>query len=187
MSAPLPLKCLRNLCIYCCSDWSKSREECSLSYYFHFSDTIALMPEGNKELNHRIIEWFDLEGTFEIIQFQPPSCRQGHFFLDQVALSPSECSLECFQDGAFPVSLGSLFQCLNRFTVKHFFPNIQPKSTFFQFKTILIVLFLPALTKCSAMMNFFSELLMSGKGYSVMTCPPQGALCNLFIFLCQRM
>ena len=58
--------------------------------------------EINKELqNYRIMEWFGSEGTFKIIQFQSPCYRQGHFSLDQVAQSPIQPGLECFQEGAF--------------------------------------------------------------------------------------
>ena len=45
----------------------------------------------------RIIEWFGLEGTIKIIQFQPPHYRQGHLPLDQVAQSPIQPGLECLQ------------------------------------------------------------------------------------------
>ena len=38
-------------------------------------------------LSHRIIEWFGLEGTLQIILFQPPCHGQGHLPLDQVAQS----------------------------------------------------------------------------------------------------
>ena len=42
-------------------------------------------PGGTESQNHRIIEWFGLEGTLKIIWFQPPCHEQGHLPLDQVA------------------------------------------------------------------------------------------------------
>jgi len=46
-----------------------------------------------------IIEWFGLEGTLKIIQFQPPCHGQGHLPLDQVAQSLSQPGPEHFQGG----------------------------------------------------------------------------------------
>jgi len=37
--------------------------------------------------NHRIIEWFGLEGTFEAHLVQPPCNNQGYLQLDQVGCS----------------------------------------------------------------------------------------------------
>jgi len=45
----------------------------------------------NWTYNHRIIECFGLEGTFI------PCSKQGHLQLDQVAQSPAQPGLECFQ------------------------------------------------------------------------------------------
>ena len=50
-------------------------------------------------MDHRITESLKLEGTLKIIQFQPPYYRQGHLPLDQVAQSPIQSGLECFQGG----------------------------------------------------------------------------------------
>jgi len=48
---------------------------------------------------HRIIEQFGLEGTLQIIKFQPPCHGQGHLPLDQVAQSPIQPGLEHCQGG----------------------------------------------------------------------------------------
>jgi len=47
--------------------------------------------------NHRIIECFGLEGTFRGHLAQPTCSEQGHLQLDQVAQSPVQPGLECFQ------------------------------------------------------------------------------------------
>ena len=49
--------------------------------------------------NHRIIEWFGLEGTLKIIWFQPPCHQQGHLPPDQVAQSSVQPGLEPCQGG----------------------------------------------------------------------------------------
>jgi len=62
--------------------------------------------EGTEELynhrireseNHRIIEWFVLEGSFKSHLVQLPFKEQGHLHLDQVAQSPVQSDSECFQ------------------------------------------------------------------------------------------
>lgn len=45
-----------------------------------------------------IIDWFGLEGTFRVIQFQPPAVK-GPFQLDQVAQTPSNLTLSTSRDG----------------------------------------------------------------------------------------
>jgi len=46
---------------------------------------------------HRITEWFGLEGTLRGHPAQPPCREQGYLQLDQVAQSPIQPGLECFQ------------------------------------------------------------------------------------------
>jgi len=52
-------------------------------------------------IDHRFIEWFVLEGTLKIIEFQLPCHGLGHFPLDQVAQSPIQPGLEHFQRHAW--------------------------------------------------------------------------------------
>jgi len=62
-----------------------------------------------------------LEGTLNIIEFQPPCHGQGHLKLEQVAQSPIQPGLERFQWWGTMTPLGNLCQCLTNFTVKNFF------------------------------------------------------------------
>jgi len=48
----------------------------------------------SKSQNHRIMEWFGVEGTLKIIWFPPPCQAQGHLPLGQVAQSPIQPGLE---------------------------------------------------------------------------------------------
>ena len=97
-----------------------------------------------REQAHRIIEWFGLEGIFKIIQFQSSCYRQRHLLLDQVAQSPIQPGLECFQRGAFITSLGNLLQCLTTPTVKYFFLISSLNLPFPSLKPFPLVLSLPA-------------------------------------------
>lgn len=45
----------------------------------------------------RILEWFGLEGTLSITQFQPPCLGQGDLPLAQVVQTPIHPGLELFQ------------------------------------------------------------------------------------------
>ena len=51
----------------------------------------------SKEKESIIIESFGLEGTFKGHLVQPPCNEQAHLQLDQVAQSPVQPDLECFQ------------------------------------------------------------------------------------------
>jgi len=42
------------------------------------------------------LEWFGLEGTLQVIWFQPPCHEQGYLPLDQVAQSSIQPGLELF-------------------------------------------------------------------------------------------
>jgi len=46
---------------------------------------------------YRFVEWFGLEGSFKGCLDQPSCNKQGHLQLGQVARSPVQPGLECFQ------------------------------------------------------------------------------------------
>ena len=71
--------------------------------------------------DHGIMEWFGWEGTFEGHLIQPPCHEQGHLHPDQVAQSPVQPGLECFQDGASTTSLGNLGQGFTALSINNFF------------------------------------------------------------------
>ena len=83
----------------------------------------------HSDLLYRIIESFGLEGTFKGHLAQPPCNEQGHLQLDQVAQSPVQPDLECFQ-GWGPHCLSG--QCVPVFHHPHskkILPSIQSKPT----------------------------------------------------------
>jgi len=55
------------------------------------------VPHVFTSCTRRIIECFGLEGTFRGHLVQPPCNEQGHLQPDQVAQSPVQPGLECFQ------------------------------------------------------------------------------------------
>ena len=84
----------------------------------------------------RIIEWFGLQGTLKIIWFQPPWHGQGHLPLDQVAQSPNQLGLECFQGGGSHSFSGQPGPGPHHPQSKEFLPSIQSKPTLFQLEAI---------------------------------------------------
>ena len=74
--------------------------------------------------NHRIITWFWLEGTLRITWLQPPCYRQGHLPLDQVAYSPIQPGLECFQGGGIHKVTGQPVPVSHYTHSKEFLSNI---------------------------------------------------------------
>jgi len=74
--------------------------------------------------NHRIIEWFGLEGTLKIIWFQPPCYEQGHLPPAQVAQSSIQPGLEPCQGGGSHSFSGQTGPVFHHPHGKEFLPNI---------------------------------------------------------------
>ena len=68
---------------------------------------------------HRIIGFFELEGTLEGHLVQLPCNEQGHLQLHQVLRAPSSLTSGFCMDGASTTSLGNLCHCLNTLIVKN--------------------------------------------------------------------
>ncbi|KAK4817094.1 hypothetical protein QYF61_027925 [Mycteria americana] len=90
-----------------------------------------------------IIEWFGLEGTFKGHLVQPPCKKQGHLQLDQVAQSPFQPGLECFQGWGIYHLSGQ---------------PVPSESTIFYFKTITPCLITTDPTKNSVPFFLISPL-----------------------------
>jgi len=86
--------------------------------------------------NHRIVEWFGLEGTLKIIWFQPLCHGQGHLQLDQAAQSPLQPGLEHFQGGGSHSFSGQPVPVPHHPHSEEFPSYIYSKSTVFQFKAM---------------------------------------------------
>jgi len=54
--------------------WQKVRQKDCRYCFIYYSENL----NASDKSDHRIIEWFGLEGTFKIIYFQPPCYRQAH-------------------------------------------------------------------------------------------------------------
>ena len=93
------------------------------------------------------IEWFGLEGTLQIISFQPPAMGRDTFHQTRLLKAPSHLALNTAREWAATASLDNLCQCLTTVLVKKFLPCIQSKSTLPQFKAITHVLLLQTLLK----------------------------------------
>jgi len=75
------------------------------------------------------MEQFELEGTSKGYLVQPPCNNQGHLPLDQVAQSPVQPDLECFQAwGIYYLSGQPVFHHPH---CKKCLPYIQTKPTLF--------------------------------------------------------
>jgi len=97
--------------------------------------------------HHRMTEWFGLEGTLLIIQFQHSCHRQGHLPLDQVAQSPVQPALNTAREGAATASLGNLCQGLTTLIVKNFFLISNLNLPSFSLKPLSLVLSCHALVE----------------------------------------
>jgi len=94
--------------------------------------------------NHSIIEWLGLEGTSRIIKLQPPCHKRGHQppypILDKAAQGPIQPGLVHFHNlSGQPVSAP------HHSLGKELPPDIPPKSSLLQHKTISLALSLPTL------------------------------------------
>ena len=87
-------------------------------------------------LQLRITECFGLEETFRGHLAQCPWSEQGHLQLDQVAQSPIQPGLECFQEWGICHLRGQPVPGFHYPHCKKFLPYIQSTTTLFQFKTI---------------------------------------------------
>jgi len=82
-------------------------------------------------LDSRIIEYFGLEGTFKGHLVQPPCNKQEHLPLDQVAQSPIQPDLECFQGWSIYHLSGQPALVFHHPQCKKILPYIQSKSLLF--------------------------------------------------------
>jgi len=80
-------------------------------------------------MNHSTIEWAGLEVTFKGHLAQHPCSEQGHLQLDQVAQSPIQPDLECFQAQGIDHLSGQPVPVFHHPHCKKFLPSIQSKST----------------------------------------------------------
>ena len=74
--------------------------------------------------DHRIIEWFGLEGTFKGHLVQSHCKQQGHLQLGQVAQSPIQPDFECFQGWGIYHLSGQPVLVLHHPQNKEFLPYI---------------------------------------------------------------
>ena len=86
-------------------------------------------------MNHRVIEFLELKGTFRGHQVQLPWSKQGHAQLDQIARGLIHPHLESFQRWGINNTSGNLFQYLTTLSLEVFFSYIQPKSPLFKFES----------------------------------------------------
>jgi len=84
---------------------------------------------SNESWNHRNIECFGLEGTFRVHLAQHPCSEQGHLQLGQVAQSPVQPGLECFQGWDLHCLSGQPVPVFHHPHYKNFLPYTQSKST----------------------------------------------------------
>ena len=89
--------------------------------------------------DHRIIECFELEGTFRGHLAQPPCSEQGYLQPEQVAQSPIQPDLECFQGWDLHYLSGHLFQCFITLIVKNVFPASSLNLPSLSLKPLLLV------------------------------------------------
>lgn len=71
--------------------------------------------------DHRITEWFGLEGTLKTTQFKPPRHGQRQLPLHQVSAAPSSPAMSSSREGTPTASTVNLFLLLTTLTVKNLF------------------------------------------------------------------
>jgi len=94
--------------------------------------------------NHRITEWFELEGT---VQFHPPAKGRDPFHQPRVLKVLSNLALNPAREGAATASLGNLGQGLTTITVKNSFLISNLNLPSFSLKPSSLVLSPHALVK----------------------------------------
>jgi len=103
--------------------------------------------------SHSSTEWPGLEGTSRIMNLQSPYHRQSHqpphLILDQAAQGPIQPGLEHLQGQGIHDLTGQPLPALYHSHSKELPPDIQPKSSLSQFKTI---------SPCPAVIYPFKEL-----------------------------
>lgn len=88
-----------------------------------------------------ITEWFGLERTLRIIQFQLPMVGRGTFHYTRLPKAPSNLALNVSKKGAFPTSIGKLFWGLITLTVKNFFQTSNLNLPCFSWKPLVLPLY----------------------------------------------
>jgi len=85
---------------------------------------------------HRITEWFGLEGILKLIWFYPPCHKQGHLPPAQAAQSSIQPGLEDCQGGGSHSFSGQPGPGPHHLHGEEFLPNISSKSAIFEFRAI---------------------------------------------------
>ncbi|OWK57798.1 Glial cell line-derived neurotrophic factor [Lonchura striata] len=106
-----------------------------------FDDDLSFLDDNlvyhilKKHSAKRNIELFGLEVTLKVTAFQPFCHKQGRLPLDHVAQSPIQSVFKHSQGWDIPSISGKSVPVPHPHS-KEFLPNIQPKSTIFQFEVI---------------------------------------------------
>jgi len=98
-------------------------------------------------LNHRIIAYFGLEGTFRGHLVQLPAVSRDIFNYTRLLRAPSNLALNVSRDGDSTTSLGNIFQCFTTLIVKNFFLISSLNLASLSLKPLLLILSQQALLK----------------------------------------